>query len=104
MYSFFTEPANTNPRLFTDPKAQQIFLNCIHYLTTHGLDSLFDQIESSANELIENVSLAKEFSASELKNLLEKLKFRIECTVGQCNFADFVVPISKVCIGNKFFN
>jgi hypothetical protein len=96
VYSLFSEPANVNPRIFTDPKAQQIFLNCIHYFTTHGLDILFDQIESSTNEVIGNVGLAKQLDPSMLKSLLEKLKFHVECKSGKCNFADFVVPISKV--------
>jgi hypothetical protein len=96
--SFFAEPANANPRLFTDPKAQQVFLNCIHYLTTHGTNTLFDRIEQCTSELVGDICLAKEFSAPALKDLLEKLKFRLECTAGGCNFADLVVPVAKPVI------
>lgn len=82
--------------MFTDTKAQQVFLNCIHYLTTHGINTLYDEIEVCTADNISNLGLAKELSPAALKDLLEKLKFRIECTIGQSNFAELVVPVSRV--------
>ncbi|KAI6243763.1 Peroxisomal assembly protein PEX3 [Aphelenchoides fujianensis] len=92
--SLFSEPANApNSRLFAESKAQQVFLNCINYLTTHGMNLLFDRVETAATEVLAETSLAKEFDGSSLKALLEKLKFRVECAAGESNFADLVVPV-----------
>lgn len=78
--------------MVTDSKAQQVFLNCIQYLTTYGINTLYDQIEACTTETLSNVGLAKEFNVSGLKELLEKLKFRVEHTIGQSGFSELVVP------------
>ncbi|CAD5234935.1 unnamed protein product [Bursaphelenchus xylophilus] len=93
--AFFWEPANGPSQVFTDPKAQEVFLHCIQYLTCNGLSDLFNRIENITEKRLGQVSLAKEFNCSSLLVLLEKIKFDLDNSAGQSNYAEFVVPISR---------
>lgn len=106
--SFFYEPAVGSPQIFTDPKAQQVFLHCIQYLTINGLGALFDRIEVLTERRLANISLAKEFNASSLAILMEKIKYDVESSAGQSNFSELVVPVARVrflgLVGNFLFS
>ncbi|KAI6205835.1 Peroxisomal assembly protein PEX3 [Aphelenchoides besseyi] len=93
--SLFTQPANgtANSHLSNDLKAQQVFLNCIHYLTTHGLSTLYDRIEKCTSEVLSQIPLTKKYDAAGLKAIFEKLNFRLQHNETDCNFSDLVVPV-----------
>ncbi|CAD5227516.1 unnamed protein product [Bursaphelenchus okinawaensis] len=94
--AFFFEPANGKAQVFTDPKAQEVFLHCIQYLTCNGLADLFNRIENITRKRVGQVSLAKQFDCQGLLMLLEKIKFDLDNSAGSSNFVEFVVPISRL--------
>lgn len=65
-------------------------------LPISGVNLLFNRIEAVSEEMIGKVSLAKPTTASELKELLEKAKFKLFTATGSKNFSDLVVPLTQV--------
>ncbi|KAH7712276.1 hypothetical protein AAVH_20363, partial [Aphelenchoides avenae] len=94
--SFFRESEGRNRSAsFSDPKAQQLFSNCIHFLNTQGVNLLFNRIEAVSEEVMGKVSLAKAITISEIKDLLEQAKFKLIASTGTKNFSDLVVPLTQ---------
>ena len=95
--SWFTTPANNGAQIVADAKAQQVFLNCIHYLTTHGIDALCESIEECVSAAMEDHTLTSVYDAAAIRAIFEELQQKIEQNVGgNGDFAKFVVPTADV--------
>ncbi|KAE9552673.1 hypothetical protein FO519_004115 [Halicephalobus sp. NKZ332] len=92
----FGEEESKRRSTFTDPKVQQVFVNCIQFLTTSGLSQLFNKIDGVVEELLLEYPLGKGASISDFESLLETAVERIEKEVGSNNFANLIVPITNV--------
>jgi len=92
----FGEDESRKRSTFTDPKVQQVFLNCIQFLTTSGLNQLFNKIDGVVEEILVNYPLGKQVTVSDLENLFETAIQRVEKEAGSNNFADLIIPITNV--------
>jgi len=104
--SFFNKPqdeiqSNSNSaNTVSDPFTQQLFSNCIHYLTSEGINQLFNRIELATNEILATIPLTREFTPTQMGQLMEKIKLRMEIHASSRNFSDLVVPISRPMVSS----
>lgn len=96
----FGENESKKRSTFTDPKVQQVFLNCIQFLTTSGLNQLFNKIDGVVEELLLNYPLGQQATVSDFENVFETAIQRVEKEAGSNNFADLIVPITNVHVSS----
>uniref|UniRef100_A0AC34R260 Peroxisomal assembly protein PEX3 n=1 Tax=Panagrolaimus sp. JU765 TaxID=591449 RepID=A0AC34R260_9BILA len=92
----FGEDQGQKTANFTDPKVQQVFLNCIQFLTTSGLSQLFNRIDGIVEQLLIDWPLGKSVTVSDFENFFEVAVSKVEHEIGINNFADLIVPITNV--------
>uniref|UniRef100_A0A914ZB43 Peroxisomal biogenesis factor 3 n=1 Tax=Panagrolaimus superbus TaxID=310955 RepID=A0A914ZB43_9BILA len=81
---------------FANPKVQQVFVNCIQFLTTSGLNQIFTKIESITEECLNNFSLTKKITVSEFEILIHQILDKFEKEAGAKNYCDYIVPVTNV--------
>lgn len=92
----FGEDDSKKRQPYTDPKVQQVFLNCIQFLTTTGLNQLFNKVDLIVEELLVDYQLNKVCNTKTFAELFDQIINKIEVTYGNNNFADLIVPITNV--------
>lgn len=90
------EPSNTGG--LTDPKVQQLFLNCTQFFTTTGINQIFDKIRRISEENVSTLLLNKPFSSEDMGDLLEKAMAKIQSSYGANNFSDLVIPQKNISV------
>jgi hypothetical protein len=81
---------------FANPQVQQVFVNCIQFLTTSGLNQIFAKVEAITEEYLTNFSLTKKITVSELETLVYQSLDKFEKEVGEKNYCDYIVPVTNV--------
>uniref|UniRef100_F1L7E9 Peroxisomal biogenesis factor 3 n=1 Tax=Ascaris suum TaxID=6253 RepID=F1L7E9_ASCSU len=74
-----------------DANAQQLFLKCIQYFTTQGVEELLNRIETICEEELGDISLKNEFDSDCLKELFETIKRRMQ-SIDTRHFSYLIVP------------
>jgi hypothetical protein len=81
---------------FANPQVQQVFINCIQFLTTSGLNQIFTKIEAITEDFLNNFSLTKKITVSEFETLINQILERFEKECGAKNYCDYIVPVTNV--------
>uniref|UniRef100_A0A7E4UTB8 Peroxisomal biogenesis factor 3 n=1 Tax=Panagrellus redivivus TaxID=6233 RepID=A0A7E4UTB8_PANRE len=85
------QQSQTSP-LQTDTRVQQVFINCIQFLTTSGLNQIFHTIDTIVEEQLVVFPLDKKVTAANIEELFSIVVQQVENLIGSRNYANFIVP------------
>lgn len=75
-----------------EASTQQLFLQCIQYFTTHGIDQLFDRIETAVIAATDDVDLKSPATIDRLEHIFNRVRVRLEGSDAR-NFSYLIVAL-----------
>ncbi|CAJ0576367.1 unnamed protein product, partial [Mesorhabditis spiculigera] len=87
-------PSTSEPQKQPDVGSQQIFMQCIQYFTSTGIQQLFDNIEKAMEESLQNITLKQQMSKDEVRAIFESAEKRIFSEDG-VEFCQLVAPLDE---------
>ncbi|VDM40548.1 unnamed protein product [Toxocara canis] len=82
---------NGKARSTVNANAQQLFLKCIQFFTTQGVEELLNRTQKICDEEVSEISLKAQFDSDRLRGLLGSVKRRMQ-SIDTRHFSYLVVP------------